>query len=66
MEKTFLCECCGGRFSVEEQTEFGGVAMCPRCLSERTLVCRDCERRIWREDNEGTAAAPLYSFSMIK
>jgi len=61
MEKTFLCECCGRRFSVEEQTEFGGVAMCPQCLSERTLVCGDCERRIWREDNEGTADAPLCS-----
>ena len=59
MKKTFLCECCSESFPVEERTEFDGMVMCPRCLSERTLVCRDCGRRIWQEDNEGTADEPL-------
>ena len=59
MESTFLCEHCGGSFPTDERTEFDGTAMCPQCLSEHTLVCIDCGRRIWQEDNDGTVDEPL-------
>ena len=59
MTETFTCTCCRGEHPLAERTEFNGQALCPDCLAERTILCRDCGRRIWADDNEGSEDHPL-------
>lgn len=54
-----ICDLCYGKYPAERLTEVGGQVLCPDCLEEHTVVCRECEERILREDNAGTDNLPL-------
>ena len=59
MEHTFTCHVCCQEFPDSQRREFDGQALCPRCLELLTVRCRECGRRLWREDNAGSDALPL-------
>lgn len=59
MSDFFICELCSSEVSVAECVTFDGMELCPHCLDERTVVCADCGRRIWSDDNEGSGERPL-------
>ena len=59
MTETFTCTHCQGEHPLTERTEFNGQDLCPDCLAEDTILCRDCGRRIWTDDNEGSEDHPL-------
>ena len=56
---TFTCTHCRGEHPLADRTEFNGQALCPDCLAEDTILCRDCGRRIWADENEGSEDHPL-------
>ena len=47
------CSCCGAILERENYHEFEGHIYCEECLSEKTVVCMNCNERLWREDAEG-------------
>ena len=53
MSETFLCELCGEELPETQQCFFDGEALCPDCLEERSVVCRECGTRIPRSDSAG-------------
>ena len=59
MTDTFTCTHCQGEYPLAERTEFNGQDLCPDCLAEHTILCRDCGRRIWADENEGSEDHPL-------
>lgn len=59
MKETFTCEICGREYDVSEKYFFDDEVLCLNCLEEHTVVCQDCERRIWNDDNEGNIEHPL-------
>ena len=58
VSETFTCTHCQGEHALTERTEFNGQDLCPDCLAERTILCRDCGRRIWTDENEGSEDHP--------
>ena len=59
VSETFTCTHCRGEHPLADRTEFNGQALCPDCLAEDTILCRDCGRRIWADENEGSEGHPL-------
>ena len=59
MTDTFTCTHCRGEHPLTKRTEFNGQDLCPDCLAEDTILCRDCGRRIWADENEGSEDHPL-------
>lgn len=53
------CDHCNEEYPADQLTEVGGQQLCPDCLEEHTVVCRECGERILREDNAGTFNLPL-------
>lgn len=58
-KETFTCDRCGEEHPLAKCEEFDGQQLCPRCLTEATVLCSWCGERIWLDDNAGTAAIPL-------
>lgn len=58
-EEKIICECCGGSFTEEELSEFGGQYLCSDCLSIETTFCSCCGERIWVNDNSGDSYTTL-------
>lgn len=54
-----ICSVCGRSFEEHELTEFDGRLFCDDCLDEQTVLCYDCDERIYRPQNEGTSEHPL-------
>ena len=59
MAETFICDICYSEQPITERTIFDDQELCLHCLDERTVVCSDCDRRIWNDDNEGSNERPL-------
>ena len=59
MDKTFICDICGEIHPVDQRTTFDGQELCSHCLDENTLLCRQCNTRIWSDNNEGSDDHPL-------
>ena len=59
MSKTFVCSICDLEHPVENGVEFRGQMICQGCLEEKTVICRECGDRIWRQENAGNARMPL-------
>ncbi len=57
--KNHKCIICNQIFDQEEVFEFDGHHFCSSCLEEQTVLCRDCGRRIYRGQNEGSPEHPL-------
>lgn len=54
------CSCCG--ITMDDDVEWGALGvqiLCPECLVSRTVICEDCGRRIWNDDNYRTYSEPL-------
>ena len=49
------CSCCGAILERDNYHEFEGKIYCTDCLEEKTVVCMNCNERIWREDAEGNS-----------
>ena len=56
---SLVCTSCGNKFYREQLSPFDGELLCPSCLSNQTVYCSCCDRRIWTDDNVGTDAQPL-------
>ena len=54
-----ICSVCGRSFEEDALTEFDGRLFCDDCLNEQTVLCYDCDERIYRTQNEGTSEHPL-------
>ena len=56
-----VCACghCNSEFPFAELTYMDDQSLCANCLDEETVVCQDCDERIWRDDNYGTDFHPL-------
>lgn len=50
-----ICSICGKACPSPYLTEFDGQYLCPSCLDEETVACRQCGRRIWSKarDKDG-------------
>ena len=59
MDNYFTCLICRQEHPLEERVEFDGGEVCPNCMEKHTVVCRHCDKRIWRSSNEGTEDHPL-------
>lgn len=44
------CSACGVNLTEETASEFEGNIYCDDCLNEKTVVCMNCNERIWREE----------------
>ena len=44
-----ICSECGAILERENYHEFEGYIYCEDCLNEKTVVCMNCNERIWRE-----------------
>lgn len=53
MDVTFICGHCKQKFAGLQPIRFDGLDLCQECFQQETIVCEDCGRRIWREDNCG-------------
>ena len=52
MEETRVCDICGREHPLSELKEFGGVLLCESCWNSETIVCSQCGKRIWLDNNE--------------
>lgn len=59
MKETETCSLCGQDVPAESLTEFDGELCCEGCLQAETVLCADCETRIWTSDNCGSERIPL-------
>ena len=46
-----VCTNCGEEYCKDELFPFDGELLCPSCLSNQTVYCSCCDRRIWTDDN---------------
>ena len=53
MNTELKCSVCEAELTVQTVCEFDGIIMCADCLDERTVLCDNCQKRIWRDDAEG-------------
>ena len=61
MKEKTVCSVCGTKLTEENAKEFDGQIMCESCLDEKTVLCDNCQERIWREDAEGDSNYTLCS-----
>ena len=57
--KDFVCSYCGQTFDKEHIHEFDGEHFCEDCLNQKTVVCDNCQERIWRYDAQITSYTNL-------
>ena len=50
MRRNFVCTNCGDTFDIEELNVFDGEELCTACFEDETIVCEDCDTRVWLED----------------
>ncbi len=55
------CTHCGSQHPAEALTVFQDAVLCPDCLDDETVLCHDCDTRIWLDDDEGSDDTPLCS-----
>ena len=51
MEERKICTHCGTEVELSDSEYFDGQFYCRACLDELTIVCENCDERIWREDS---------------
>ena len=49
----YACDHCGTEYPPDELLEVSGDFLCPDCAAELTLLCDECGRRIYTDDDEG-------------
>ena len=59
MSEMRACCVCGSLHPAEELTEFDDSYLCAACLHSETIVCQDCEERLWADANTGDGNTPL-------
>ena len=59
MNKTFICDHCGGEYPEEELNTVGEDLLCNECIVDKTVVCSRCGERIYLDDNAGDSDMPL-------
>ena len=56
VQQTHTCANCGDAYPVDEMLLVGDDLLCPDCAGELTILCNECGRRIYQEDEEGNDA----------
>ncbi|MBQ9346379.1 MAG: amidoligase family protein [Oscillibacter sp.] len=60
-EKICACGHCDRVFPLSELTYLDSQPLCESCLDEETVVCQDCGRRVWHDEDAGSDGHPLCS-----
>lgn len=50
-EKYYVCDECGEKIAIGEETEIDGMTLCSHCTATLTVECRRCGERIWKSDS---------------
>ena len=58
-ERTFTCSNCHHTHPISDLREFEGYQLCSTCFEEQTVVCQQCGKRIWVDENMGDSSTPL-------
>ena len=59
MKEKTVCSVCGAKLTEENAREFEGHIMCETCLYDKTVLCDNCQDRIWRDEAEGDSTYTL-------
>lgn len=62
MNEKVTCSVCGATLTEESTREFDGQYLCESCLIERTVLCDNCQERVWRDDVRGDSEHTLCSY----
>ncbi|MDY3617787.1 zinc-binding protein [Agathobaculum sp.] len=53
MNETYPCSHCGAKHPTSELFRCGNDDLCPDCAAQLTILCDECQTRIYRDDDRG-------------
>lgn len=59
MDERRVCSICGKTMDKEEEILFDGDLLCEACYEENTVLCDNCNARIWRDCSESDGSIVL-------
>lgn len=55
MSETYLCSHCGAKHPASELFRCGNDDLCPDCAAQLTILCDECQTRIYRDNDHGNS-----------